>query len=422
MRTNVIARVDVSIYKPYMKIRLIYPRWPKLPNQREFHLPPHGPVVFAATIPDEHELRFTDENVEEIDFGESVDVVFISMMLTCQAPRGWEIADEFRGRGIPVIFGGISTALHPDETAGHADSVFMGEAEGRTEEVLADLEAGRLRKVYNYLNDPVPIETVGTARRSILNREKYNYRGLQMPDLVHASRGCKFNCYPCCVRYLGGRSFRPRPIDKVVQEVKSIPNSKLFFVDNSLAQDKEWEIKLFAALAPLDRHIISHPVEDDDDVLEAAVKAGQWWVYQAVFDTSDFIRKRIRRLKDHGIFVEGTILLGLDDHDEDYIKRLVDFLLEIEMDLAEFTVITPFPHTKAFDDYESQGRILHKDWKRYTAGEVIVQPAKMTPDKLQEMYQYAWDTFYADESQSVKMARVLLPTVKADRKRAAFSG
>jgi len=38
-----------------------------------------------------------------------------------------------------------------------------------------------------------------------------HYRGVQMVDLVHASRGCRFNCFPCCVRYLGGRSFRPRP-------------------------------------------------------------------------------------------------------------------------------------------------------------------------------------------------------------------
>ena len=65
---------------------------------------------------------------------------------------------------------------------------------------------------------------------------------------------------------------------------------------------------------------------------------------------------------DHGIGVEGTILLGLDSHTEDSIKRLIDFLLEIDLDLAEFTVLTPFPHTKAFDDLESQNRILSHDW------------------------------------------------------------
>ncbi|MGI5864008.1 MAG: B12-binding domain-containing radical SAM protein [Myxococcales bacterium] len=399
-----------------MKIRLIYPKWPKLPRQTEFHLPPHGPVVFAATVPEEHDLKFTDENVASVDLDENVDLVCISMMLTSQAPRGWEIADHFRARGIPVIFGGISTMLHAEETAQHADAVFLGEAEGRFPQVLEDLQNGRLKKVYDYLNTPAPIESVGTARRSVLDRSLYNYKGVQMVDLVHASRGCRFNCYPCCVNYLGGRSFRPRPIDKVVAEVESIPNNRLFFVDNSLAQNKQWELDLFKAIAPLKRSFVSHPIEDDEEVLKAAADAGAWYIYQAVFDTSDYIRNRVKRYKDHGIAVEGTILLGLDEHDEDYIKRLVDFLLEIDLDLAEFTVLTPFPHTRTYDDLEKAGRILTKDWKRYTAGDVVIQPAKMSPDKLQELYHYAWDTFYKDEPQVLKMGRLLKKAMRKEAK------
>ena len=51
-----------------MKFRLIYPKWPKLARQTEFHLPPHGPVVFAATLPDFVDVDFIDENLEAIDF------------------------------------------------------------------------------------------------------------------------------------------------------------------------------------------------------------------------------------------------------------------------------------------------------------------------------------------------------------------
>ncbi len=407
-----------------MKIRLIYPTWRKLVEQREFHLPPHGPVVFAATVPAEHELSFTDENVAEVDFDEDVDLVCISVMLTAQVPRSWEIARKFRARGIPVIVGGIAASLHAPEMMEHADAVFVGEAEGRFEQVLEDLKAGALKRRYDYHGVQPSVESVGTARRSILDRERYNYRGVQMPALTHASRGCRFNCYPCCVPYLGGRAFRPRPIDKVVAEIESIPERRIFLVDNSMAQNKEWEIELFRALAPLDRDIITHPVEDDDEVLDAAVAGGLWWVYQAVFDTSDFIRERVKRLKDRGVAVEGTILLGLDQHSEDDIKRLVDFLLEIDLDLAEFTVLTPFPHSRTFTEFDEAGRILHRDWARYTAGEVVVQPAKMSPSKLQELYHYAWETFYADESQEQKMAKVLHRSIVAERRgqRIARSG
>jgi radical SAM superfamily enzyme YgiQ (UPF0313 family) len=390
-----------------MKFKLIYPKWEKLDRQTRFTLPPHGPVVMAAALPDDVEVEFIDENVEPIDLDASADFVGISMMLTAQVKRGWEIADAFRARGLKVILGGIATMLHAEESQGHADAVFLGEAEGRMEQVFADFKAGRLQKVYDFMDDQPPIENVGTARRGILKREKYNYRGVQMVDLVHASRGCRFNCYPCAVRFLGGRKFRPRPLDRVVEEMASIDNNRLFLVDNSLAQNKEWEMALFKEMIPLKKKWCCHPIENDDEVLDLAAQAGAWFVYQAIFDSSNHIRDRIKRYHDHGIGVEGSILLGLDYHTEDYIKRLVDFLLEIELDMAEFTVLTPFPHTKTYDDFNQTGRIISRDWNDYTCGKVVIQPKLMTPEKLQEMYYYCWDKFYEEEPANYKMFKLL---------------
>jgi radical SAM superfamily enzyme YgiQ (UPF0313 family) len=389
-----------------VKIKLIYPRWPKLPNQPEFHLPPHGPVVFAAAIPSEHEISFCDEHVQTLDFHESADLICISCMLTCQIPRGWEIADAYRAMGKKVVMGGIAVMLHAEESAQHADAVFIGEAEGHFEKVLADFERGQLKAKYDFFGQWPDLNQVGPARRDILQREAYNYRGVQMVDLVHCSRGCRFDCFPCCVAYLGGKKFRPRPFERVVEELESIPNNRLFIVDNSLAQDDEWERELFRTIAPLKKKWVSHPIRDKDDILDLAAEAGCWYVYQSVIDTSDFMRQRIKKYHDRGIGVEGTIILGLDDHDEDYIKRLVDFLLECQLDLAEFTVVTPFPHTPIRAQLERQGRILHNDWKRYTAGETVFKPAKMSVDKLNEMYEYAWNTFYHSEPKEIKMGKL----------------
>jgi radical SAM superfamily enzyme YgiQ (UPF0313 family) len=397
-----------------VKFRLIYPKWPKLTGQTEFHLPPHGPVVFAATLPPQVEVHFVDENVETINFDEAADFVGISMMLTSQVKRGWAIADEYRRRGVPVIFGGIATMLHAEETQAHADAVFLGEAEGRMEEVFADLAAGALKPTYDYLTSPAPTALVGPARRSILRRDLYNYKGVRMVDLFHASRGCRFNCYPCAVNYLGGRSFRPRPLDKVVEELAGIDNNRLFIVDNSLAQDKQWELDLFREMIPLKKKWCSHPIEDDDQVLDLAAQAGAWYVYQAIFDTSDFIRNRVARYHAHGIGVEGTILLGLDEQTEDDIKRLVDFLLDIKLDLAEFTILTPFPHTRTRDDLVREGRILSSDWELYTADHVVFQPRHMSPDRLLQLYHDAWDAFYKDEPQTHRMYKLLEQVVRKE--------
>ena len=390
-----------------MKFKLIYPKWEKLDRQTRFTLPPHGPVVMAAALPDYVDVEFVDENVQEINFDADDDFVGISMMLTAQIKRGWEIAGAFRKKGIKVIFGGIATMLHAEEMQQHADSVFLGEVEGRLEHVFKDFKEGKLKKVYDYMQNFPPIESVGPARRDILNKGLYNYRGVQMVDLVHASRGCRFNCYPCCVRFLGGKKFRPRPYDKVVEEMASIDNNRLFIVDNSLAQNKEWEIGLFKEMIPLKKKWCCHPIEDDDKVLDLAAQAGAWFVYQAIFDSSDFIRERIKRYHDHGIAVEGSILLGLDYHTEDYIKKWMDFLLDIELDMAEFTILTPFPHTKTFDDLHNAKRIFSYDWNDYTCGKVVFQPKTMTTEKLQEIYYYCWDKFYEEEPANYKMFKML---------------
>jgi radical SAM superfamily enzyme YgiQ (UPF0313 family) len=274
------------------------------------------------------------------------------------------------------------------------------------EDVFNDFKNNQLKKIYNFMGNHPAIEAVGPARRSLYNRNLYNHKGVQMVDLFHASRGCRFSCYPCAVSYLGGRVFRPRPIDKVVEELATIENNRLFVVDNSLAQNKEWEMQLFKEMIPFKKKWISHTIEDDPEILDLAAQAGAWYVYQAVYDTSDYIKERIKRYHDYGIGVEGTILLGLDNQSEDDIKRLIDFLLEIDLDLAEFTVMTPFPHTKGYDDLRRENRIFDHDWNHYNAGQVVFHPKQMTAEKLQELYDYAWSTFYGDETQESKMFRL----------------
>ena len=114
-------------------------------------------------------------------------------------------------------------------------------------------------------------------------------------------------------------------------------------------------------------------------------------------------------------------MLGLDSHSEDYIKELIDFLLDIELDLAEFTVLTPFPHTKAYKDLEQQGRILSKDWNDFSADKVVYQPKQMSPERLQELLDLAWNSFYKDEPQEMKMFKLFKQVVSKEMEDGTFT-
>jgi hypothetical protein len=58
----------------------------------------------AAESPEDADIRIVDEQIEKIPWDAEVDVVGITCM-TAVAPRAYEIARHFRGRGIPVVLG-----------------------------------------------------------------------------------------------------------------------------------------------------------------------------------------------------------------------------------------------------------------------------------------------------------------------------
>jgi radical SAM superfamily enzyme YgiQ (UPF0313 family) len=371
----------------------------------------------AACVPSGVDVTITDENVQELDLARDDELVGISMMLTCQTPRGYAIADELRARGRTVVLGGLAVALHEEEARRHGDAVVVGEGEGLVEAVVGDFAAGRLQPVYRHGRRP-DIAKIPLPRRELLDKRRfYTHKGWELVDLVETSRGCRFHCAPCCTPFLGGRRHRIKPLDRVLADMERC-SRLLFLVDNSLEQDVEYQQTLFGAMAGLGKRWVSHPLTPDPAVLRLARDAGAWYVYHAVYTISDKIRDRIKLFHDHGIRVEGTILLGLDEHDEEFLKRFIDFLLTIELDLAEFTVLTPFPHTEFGKRLEAEGRIIDRDWSHYDAGHVVFRPRRMSPEALQRLYEDAWREFYRAESQTLRMTKLLLPVVRDDPARA----
>ena len=102
-----------------------------------------GLLAVAACIPDDqYEVVLTDENIETIDFDLKVDLVGISAM-TSYVNRGYEIADQFRAKGVPVVMGGVHPSFLPQESLRHCDAVVIGEVELVIDKLLDDLNMER---------------------------------------------------------------------------------------------------------------------------------------------------------------------------------------------------------------------------------------------------------------------------------------
>ena len=76
--------------------------------------------VLAGLTPPDIEVALHDDRMESIPYNEFTDLVGITVE-TYTARRAYEIASEYRQRGVPVVLGGVHPTLFPEESAEHAD-------------------------------------------------------------------------------------------------------------------------------------------------------------------------------------------------------------------------------------------------------------------------------------------------------------
>lgn len=108
--------------------------------------PPLGLGIVAALTPDPWDVVLLDENWEPFVYQEA-DLVGITAF-TASANRAYEIAAMCRARGVPVVMGGIHASMRTEEALWFVDAVVVGEAEAVWPQVVADVEAGKLKQVY----------------------------------------------------------------------------------------------------------------------------------------------------------------------------------------------------------------------------------------------------------------------------------
>ena len=103
----------------------------------------------AALTPPEWTVAHIDEDVSPVDPTIAADLVGITFH-TPSARHAYDLAAQFRGRGVPVVLGGPHVTLMPDEAQDHADVIFVGEAENLWEQFLEDFKFGRHARRYCY--------------------------------------------------------------------------------------------------------------------------------------------------------------------------------------------------------------------------------------------------------------------------------
>ncbi len=373
---------------------------------RALYSPIAGLLAVAAAIPrDRYEVVLTDENIESIDFDLKCDLVGISAM-TAYVNRGYEIADEFRRRGVPVIMGGVHPSFMTKEALTHCDAVCVGEAELVMPRILDDLEQDRLGgtyrsdKLHSMVGIPMP-------RYDLIKRNRYVNK-----TFVQTSRGCHQGCTFCAEPLMNGLKFRYRPVDEVMYEVDHCGSRIICINDADFFGTPERPKEVMRALKT--RNVrwqagVTSKLAQDDAMLELAAASGCSMLsigFESISrETLKSVHKHVNRpeqfaalvekVHSYGIAVFGLFMFGFDGDDTSTFQTTARFNVDANYDAVAYSVLTPYPGTLTWYEMKQANRIVSFDWTKYDQANVVYRPAKMTGDELRLGHTSAYDTFYS---------------------------
>ncbi|MBE7552467.1 MAG: B12-binding domain-containing radical SAM protein [Anaerolineales bacterium] len=369
------------------------------------------PLVFAilaGLTPPDVETVLYDERLEPIPYDEPTDLAALTVE-TYNARRAYQLAAQFRRRGVPVVMGGYHPTFMPDEALQFADAVVSGDAEGLWEQVVQDAQAGRLRRVYRQSGYP-PLAGLKPDRR-IFRGKRY-----APAALVQYGRGCRFACEFCSIHAFYGSNLRQRPVAEVVAEIEAAQRRHIFLVDDNIFVDVPKARELFRALIPLKIRWscqVSIDVAQDDELLKLMEQSGcttavigfesldehnlaqmkkKWNLRHGDYATS------VQKFRDHGIMIYGSFVFGYDHDTVDSFERSVEFALRSNFYLANFNPLTPMPGAKLYERLRAEGQLVFDRWwlaPAYTYGQATFHPRGMTAEQLTEGCFWARQQFNA---------------------------
>ena len=403
-----------------MRVLFIVPGWSpsNLWGQIKFKFPPLSVLTLAASTPEHVEVSIIDENIEGIRYEIDADLIGITVM-TPQAIRAYEIADEFRRLGKKVVLGGFHVSHLPEEALNHADAVVIGEGDRIWKEVIRDFQDSGLKKIYKD-DAVVSLSAVKNPRRDIVNEKGYLFT-----NTIQTTRGCPFQCEFCSVSSFFGRSYRTRPIPLVMEELTRLRQESvfLFLVDDNLIGNRPYAKALFREMASLQFKWASHaPLSfaNDEELLKLAFKSGCMALFVGFESLSEenlaLMGKRtnleispieaVKRFHDHGIGILASFILGYDLDTPDTFEKILNLCHRAKIDGALFPILTPYPGTPLRERLKKEGRILTDQWDLYDMEHVTFVPKGMSPETLQEGFEWLNSSFLSWSSMFRRLFKI----------------
>lgn len=397
--------------------------------RKESRQVPLGLGIVAALTPPGWKIVLLDENFKEFKFREA-DLVGITAF-TSTANRAYEIAKVYRDKGIPVVMGGIHASAMAHEALNYVDAVVVGEAEASWPQLIADFEAGKLQNLYkgsipDFAKSPVP--------RHDLFHPAYYFASVQ------TSRGCPMDCDFCSVPSFNGHKYRLRDVEGILDELQSLPQKLVYFVDDNLIgynkTAEDHAIALFKGM--IARGLkkewfaqVSLNIAEKPEVLKLAAKSGCRLLLigieaekaEQLHDTNkrlnlklgtDSYASAFRAIHQAGIGVLGAFIFGMESDTPKSLDERATYIIRSSVDVVQSSVMTPLPGTRLYDKMKNEDRIIctefPKHWQHFHFSDVVFKPLKMTPQELAMGVNKVYGRICSSKTIRIKFLRTLWNT------------
>ena len=416
------------------KIMLIFPpislkeRYSKDVGEAGGQLPPLGLLWMAAVLEqDGHTVQILDcpvNNWTQEDVLKKIEKFQPEMIgiatITQLLERAKEISLEIRAKypDMYIFVGGPHVKIMPEESLKEtkANAAIVGEAELVVQKIAKNLDSYREPQII--FGDIVRnLDSFPMPARHLVDMTKYTalpntYKRYPNVASVITSRGCPYTCTFCSDAY---GTFRQRSVDKVIDEIKYLVSEygtkEISFWDDIFTMNKKWILEFCNRIKEEKIDILwscySRLNLVDPEILKAMKEAGCWNIFvgiesgnQDVLDnvkkkmTLEAIREKVKIIKESGIELRGSFVLGLPGETPEKARNTINFAIELDCDYAQFTLCTPYPGTEIWNDYEKWGT-LNKTFNNYNEWQPVFLPhGYKNAKELKKMHAQAFRRFY----------------------------
>jgi len=364
-----------------------------------------------------------------------------------QYPRALDIARPLRAAGIQVALGGFHPSgllsmfptVMPDVQSAldMGISIYAGEAEGRIDDFLHDAVAGKMKPVYNYIEDLpslegsiVPFLPHSHVARTIGNMTSFD-----------AGRGCPFQCSFCTIINVQGRKSRrrsPDDVERILRQNAAQGVNRYFITDDNFARNKDWEI-IFDRIIELrekESMDVGFMIQVDTlchkipNFIEKAKRAGVSRIFIGLENINPdnllAAKKRQNKITEYrkmllawkavGIWTYAGYITGFPNDTAESVRRDIEIVKrELPLDILEFFFLTPLPGSEDHKVLWTKGVAMDPDLNKYDLEHAVTAHPKMSQQEWEKLYWDAWKLYYTPEHVETIFRRARISGIKVNR-------